>query len=237
MKAQRIRVITFDLDDTIWDVRPVLIEAERRMQHWLGEHAPAARAVLADGGAQALRHELVSADPALSHQLSRLRTQVLHRAMLQSGHAEPRAAELAQRAFGIFLTARHEVTLFDGVATLLRELGQQYRLGALSNGNADLRRLAFGDLFEFHFSAEAIGAAKPDPALFHAALQHTRVSADEVLHVGDSAEHDVAGAANAGIRSVWVNPLCAPFPDLPIRPTAEVRSVLELPEILRQLHQ
>ncbi|GAG92930.1 unnamed protein product, partial [marine sediment metagenome] len=27
----------------------------------------------------------------------------------------------------------------------------------------------------------------------------------EVLHIGDSPEHDVLGAANAGLRTVWLN--------------------------------
>ena len=141
MTPPRIRVVTFDLDDTLWDVRPVLIEAERRTHHWLAEHAPAAQRLLENGGAQTLRAALVAAEPALVHQLSRLRTEVFRTAMLQAGHTEPRATELAERAFGVFFAARHEVVLFAGVMPLLRELRQQYRLGALSNGNADLRRL------------------------------------------------------------------------------------------------
>lgn len=236
MTRARISVITFDLDDTLWDVRPVLLEAERRLQLWLGEHARGVPEVLADGGAQALRTQLVGADPSLAHQLSRLRTAVLHAATLSAGYREPHATVLAGQAFEVFLAARQEVTLFDGVGALLQSLGQQYRLGALSNGNADLKRLECGALFDFHFSAETVGAAKPHPALFHAAFAHTRVTADEVLHVGDSAEHDVLGAQRAGVRSVWVNVSGNPFPADAARPTAEVRSVLELPEVLRVLN-
>ena len=236
MTMPPIRVITFDLDDTLWDVRPVLIEAERRMQLWLKEHAPAARALLADGGAQTIRNALLADQPALAHQISRLRITVLQSAMRQAGHTPARADQLAQRAFAVFLAARNEITVFDGVAALLRSLAQHYRLGALSNGNADLRRLDVGEHFDFHFSAENVGAAKPDPALFHAALQHAQVSPDEVLHVGDSVEHDVAGAARAGIRSVWINPHGLPLPAASPPPTAQVRTVLELPGVLQQLH-
>jgi HAD superfamily hydrolase (TIGR01509 family) len=53
-------------------------------------------------------------------------------------------------------------------------------------------------------SAEA-GAAKPDPAPFRAGLEAAGVSAAEAVHVGDSRENDVAGAAAAGIRALLVD--------------------------------
>ena len=37
-----IRVITFDLDNTLWDVEPALIRAEEAQQSWLLEHRPGA---------------------------------------------------------------------------------------------------------------------------------------------------------------------------------------------------
>ncbi|MDA0630486.1 MAG: HAD family hydrolase, partial [Proteobacteria bacterium] len=39
-----IQCITFDLDDTLWDVRPALQKAEQAQNAWLDEHYPAARA-------------------------------------------------------------------------------------------------------------------------------------------------------------------------------------------------
>jgi putative hydrolase of the HAD superfamily len=53
-------------------------------------------------------------------------------------------------------------------------------------------------------SAEA-GARKPDPAIFAAALEGTGLDAGEVVHVGDTAEEDVAGARAAGIRSLLID--------------------------------
>jgi putative hydrolase of the HAD superfamily len=50
-------------------------------------------------------------------------------------------------------------------------------------------------------SAEA-GAAKPDPAVLHAALEIAGAHADEVVMVGDSLELDVAAAQRAGIRAL-----------------------------------
>ena len=50
-------------------------------------------------------------------------------------------------------------------------------------------------------SAE-VGAAKPDPAIFRAALEMAGAPPERALHVGDSVEHDVEGAQAAGVRAV-----------------------------------
>jgi putative hydrolase of the HAD superfamily len=50
-------------------------------------------------------------------------------------------------------------------------------------------------------SAEA-GVAKPDPRIFHQALELAGVDADDALHVGDTVADDVEGARAAGIRGL-----------------------------------
>src|SRR6218665_2172681 len=49
----RIRAISIDLDDPLWPIRPTIARAEAALLDWLGQHAPATAAALADG--QALR--------------------------------------------------------------------------------------------------------------------------------------------------------------------------------------
>jgi 2-haloacid dehalogenase len=54
-------------------------------------------------------------------------------------------------------------------------------------------------------TSEDVGAYKPDRAMFTRALTALGLMADEVLHVGDSINADVAGAHAAGIQTVWIN--------------------------------
>ena len=49
------------------------------------------------------------------------------------------------------------------------------------------------------------GAAKPEASIFLAACARLEHAPDQVLHVGDHVEMDVAGAARAGLRSCWIN--------------------------------
>jgi len=78
-------------------------------------------------------------------------------------------------------------------------------VAAVSNGNADLARIGIGELFAFQLGSREFGAAKPDPGIFHAACARLGVERTHVLHVGDHAEMDVAGAMRAGLRGCWIN--------------------------------
>jgi FMN phosphatase YigB (HAD superfamily) len=69
-----------------------------------------------------------------------------------------------------------------------------------------LAHLGLDSWFSAVVTPAAAGAAKPDPAIFHAALREVGVSADRALHVGDGAA-DESGAQAAGIHFEW-----APLP-------------------------
>ena len=54
--------------------------------------------------------------------------------------------------------------------------------------------------------SDAVGVAKPDPAIFHLALRATGVAPDRALHIGDTVGADVEGARAAGVRPVHLDP-------------------------------
>lgn len=55
------------------------------------------------------------------------------------------------------------------------------------------------------FTSEDAGAYKPRKELFEFALAGTGLKADEVIHIGDSISSDVKGAAQIGIKALWLN--------------------------------
>ena len=59
--------------------------------------------------------------------------------------------------------------------------------------------------------SSVVGIRKPDPGIFHLALETLDLGPDEVVHIGDSVRFDVAGARAAGIRPIHLDPygLCA----------------------------
>jgi len=52
--------------------------------------------------------------------------------------------------------------------------------------------------------SEEVGAAKPDPAIFHRAAERAGTTLEGAWMIGDNLDADIAGAHAVGIRSVWV---------------------------------
>lgn len=101
-------------------------------------------------------------------------------------------------------------SMYPEVLPVLEELRRRnLKLAVVSNWEPSLGRFLkefeLGGYFAATLSSFAVGAHKPDPFIFHRALESLGVTADEALHVGPSLEEDVAGALGAGIRPVWLN--------------------------------
>jgi len=229
----RIRLVTFDLDNTLWDVDSVIREAERVTRRWLIEQVPEAADITPDAYL-ALRAEALADAPRLAHDVSRLRIEVSRRALLGTGRSAQEAQRIAEAAFELFLHERHKVKYFDGALDALDTLARRYALGSLTNGNADIGRLALARFFRFGISAAEVGASKPDAAMFRAALLRARVTAVEAVHVGDHPVDDIQGASDLGIHTVWVNLQGAAHPD-GVTPTRAVAALVELPDRIAEI--
>lgn len=245
-----IRLVTFDLDDTLWDVAPVMNGAEAALRDWLAINAAQLGPVPIEHLWQ-IRQRVIGEDPSLRHRMSELRRRILLRALLDAGYPVGEAGELAEAAFEVFLAARHQVSFFPGVQSTLEQLADRYVLGVITNGNADVRRLGLADYFRFALCAEELGVGKPDPTPFTEAVARAGVAASEALHVGDHPADDILGARRAGLHAVWFNPTgkawalpevrpgilstgLHDYSQLPLdeKPSAEIQQLGELPGLL-----
>jgi putative hydrolase of the HAD superfamily len=172
--------------------------------------------------------------PQLLHHVSQIRIQTLYELQLAAGYSEREARSGAEQAFALFLEQRQQVQLYAEALAVLEILAASYTLGALTNGNADVYKTDAGDYFDFAFLAEDIGASKPHPDMFHAALQQTGVAAHNVIHVGDDPEHDIAGARAVGMHTVWMNPRGKDWPEGP-RASREISNLRELPRAIAEI--
>ncbi len=220
-----IKALSFDLDDTLWPIAPVIERAERRMQQWIVHRHPDLASRLDPAVLKELRESVASDHPHLKHDLSKMRRMTLSLAMRPAGCDENDVEE----AFQVFWSARNEVQMYPDVWPALRQLSQKYRLLTITNGNADIQRIGLGDFFEHHIRAADVGVAKPAPAIFEHALATIQLPAFEVMHVGDHLEADVAGAMRVGMRAVWLN---RNEHSSGQQPVPVIRSLAELPELL-----
>lgn len=232
-----IRLITFDLDNTLWPVDAVIARAEKLTHDWMHEHHPDVARDWTPDNVRALREDLLRGNADLQHNLTLLRQLAMSTCFERCGYREREARRLALEAFAVFHAARNEVTLFPEAKDILAQLAGRYRLGALTNGNADLRRIGLADLFEFHHSAESIGRRKPEPDMFHAALRSAGVAADDAIHIGDHPEEDVDAARRHGFGAVWANLLDLDWPAHLAEPEHRVESWRQLPPLLEIINE
>lgn len=223
-----IRTITIDLDDTLWEIHPVIRRAEERLYAWLSQHYPRITELFAPADIVEVRKQVVAEFRDRLHDLTFLRRTVLARLGEGAGYGDSHVDD----AFAVFEEARNDVELFPEVRPALTALRERYVLIAVTNGNADLDRIGIRDLFDGVVSAAMAGAAKPARPIFDAAVSAGGASADQTLHVGDHPLYDVHGARDAGLRAVWVNRNGDAWPEEYRAPDAEVQHVGELQGLL-----
>jgi putative hydrolase of the HAD superfamily len=228
-------VLSFDLDDTLWPVGPVIAAAEQDLWRWLRERHPQTVRGHSLESLQAMRALTAERYPEQGHDLTFLR----HRALKDlfeaadaatAGAKSPVDADsLADEALEVFFAARNRVEFYHDVRPSLQRLHARYRLFALSNGNADLQRCGIAHWFSGHVTARSAGAAKPDARIFARLLAEAGVEAHAVLHIGDDPVTDVVGAMQAGMQAVWLNRDARAWPGhLPPPP----RTITTLAEII-----
>jgi HAD superfamily hydrolase (TIGR01509 family) len=195
------RVISLDLDDTLWPVGPVMAAAELNLLSWIQAHCPHAAQGHDVASMRALRLRIAGQFPGQSHDMTFLRRRALAEQFAAAGYAEA----LVEEALEVFMIERNRVQFYADVRPALLRLRGRYRLFALSNGNADLERCGIAELFDGHITAIAAGVGKPDARIFAHLERSAGVEAAEILHIGDDPLADVVGATRAGMQAVWLN--------------------------------
>ena len=227
-----IKVIAFDLDDTLWPLYPVIKHAEEKLDNWLKAAVPGLAYDVQS--MRSFRDQVIARDASLAHRLTELRRQVIECAMLSSDLPQKQAHHLSHTAMEVFLAARCEVEFFEGTLEMIAGIATSYQLGALTNGNADIHRLGLGHHFSFAFSAETVGAPKPAPDLFHAALEHTGARPSEMVYVGDDPIKDIDSANTLGLHTIWLKNRQRPGPGA-TTPDRTIDAITELPDAIRSL--
>ena len=202
--SKQIKMITFDLDDTLWDNRPTILKAEIDTRKWIEDKVGEVQWGDFDDFLS-LREELIKEDASIEWDISKLRKEIFRKKI---SHITPSNLrdEIVDKAFDIFITRRHEIELFDGVKESLENLSKKYILGVLTNGNADVYRFDIGKYFKFSISSLEAKNSKPNRAHFDKAIELVDgMQFDQILHIGDHQVNDILGAYNLGIDTLWFN--------------------------------
>lgn len=184
-----VRVVTFDLDNTLWntsktidaanDALATFLEADnilqpKRIENIMGElfQADKSRYAPVDENAKG---------PVL---LTQLRTDAICAILEEhNGYSKVDASDYAKNAFNVWTKARHDAApqnfassvlkCLEKIASIRTSLGHPVLIGAITDGNSDPRNIEeLRGFFDFCVNAESIGVGKPDKRVYFEAIRH-----------------------------------------------------------------
>ncbi len=231
-----LKLITLDLDNTLWNVTPTLIRAEKSLASWINNNVPEAKDFYQKENLTLLRQQFNKQHPDKKYFPTIMRKNLLEQCFLQSGLSQNKAEDTMEAAFSIFIKERNNIEFFPETINILETLSKHYPIIALTNGNADLSLIGIDDFFTAHFSAESTGKAKPDTRMFTEALTTTGHKATQALHIGDHPTEDIQAASSLGMHTIWFNQKNKNDSSL-CQPTVEIHNLSELLPEVEKIHQ
>ncbi len=232
MSLLRLRVVFFDLDDTLFD--------HRYAARCAVECLPASHPCLRDvplSQIESVNHEVleeihlrvlagtIDVDEARIERMARIV------GAFGGSVSDAEAGVIADRYRRAYSASRRSV---PGAAALLQHMREAgLAVGVVTNNMVDeqvkkLEDLQLTHLVDELIVSEAVGAWKPDRRIFDFALDRFKVRADEAVMIGDSWTSDVEGALGVGIPPVWYNPEGKARPDSDVSRRNRKRHVVEI---------
>jgi len=226
-----IKVLSFDLDDTLWPCMPTIEQAECKLYRWLSEHVSVITQQYDLAQLREKRRFLLKDSPQLEYDLSKLRI----RSFEMLADEFELDTEWIKPAFHVYYEARQKVTLFDDVKPVLDELSAHYQLVSVTNGNASIEKTGVDHWFDFALSSASVGKLKSEPDIYRQVLKQANIEAPQMVHIGDHPLHDITGARSAGVFAIWLNRSNLQWTLNDVQPDAVISSLYELPALLSQL--
>ena len=201
----QISALTFDLDDTLYDNRPVIDRTLQESLAFVRSYHPSLSRFDANE-LQQLRQTLLETEPEIYHDVTEWRRRAVEQAMLNAGLSAQDAAIGAEAAMENFAKWRSRIDVPQETHDTLAKLAEKWPLVAITNGNAQPELFGLSDYFEFVLRAGPHGRAKPFNDMYHLAADKLNLPLGNILHVGDDLTTDVAGAIRCGMQACWIKP-------------------------------
>lgn len=199
-----VQAMTFDLDDTLYDNRPVILRVERLAAEWLFTQHPVSQQWTKQQW-QACKQRVLQQNLTLKHDVTRWRFEQIKQGLQQLGYDDLKAHSVASELIDKVLTWRSEFDVPCETHEVLTKLSDAMPLVAITNGNVDVEKIGLSQYFSLILKAGPDGRAKPAADMFETAVNFLSVPKQKILHVGDHCVTDVGGAKQHGLMACWFN--------------------------------
>ena len=237
----KIEALSFDLDDTLYSNKPVMIATEASMITYfellLLPHLT--HAITANNKPlvfnfhfwKPFRQQVLQDNPALCHDVTALRFATYQLGMQALGIKPKKINDLVEQAMAEFLTQRCNFTVPHSSHNLLAELAKKVPLVAITNGNVDMKIIGIDHYFQHAFLAGNGRISKPDNEMFHRASNALNIPCKHILHIGDCGKADIFGGIRAGLQTAWLSTYTVGKP-LTVLPHVEIQDITEIQHLV-----
>ncbi|MRX28034.1 HAD-IA family hydrolase [Kangiella sp. HZ709] len=194
----QIKVISFDLDDTLWDNSGVIEKCLAESYQYLCQREPLIKKHFTIDSMERITEQLIELEQPEYENMTVLRKAVIKQ-VLQEVNGD---ISLVNPAFAIFYHWRNQIVIPETTHRVLEYLARKYTLVATSNGNSNLKKVGLSDYFDRHLIAGIHGRAKPSAEMLSNLLEHYQIDGGQLVHIGDSILTDVMSAKAAGVQSL-----------------------------------
>ena len=204
MKIEGITDVFFDLDHTLWDfdknsaltfktifdINNIYVDVDAFLESYL---------VINFNYWKLYRDEKIDKDV--------LRFRRLHDTFLEINYSiEPELIDKLSKDYIEYLTTFN--FLYENTIEILEYLNDKYQLHIISNGFHEiqykkLEKSKIRHYFKTVTNGESIGIKKPNPKIFHYALNEANTIAEKSIMIGDGFEADILGALNVGMDVIF----------------------------------
>ncbi|MCK3658742.1 HAD family hydrolase [Pasteurellaceae bacterium Pebbles2] len=222
------KLISFDLDDTLYDNHQVIRLAEQQCVERLRQLSQISQLDRAEW--QMWKEKTAVQNPLVCENVTQWRINTIQNLLQHYGKSAVQITQISHDVMQHFLDWRHKINVPTQSISVLEQLKKRFPLVAITNGNVDPARIGLTQ-FEQLFCGGVQGRAKPDADLFHQVARQYNIVPNEILHVGDNLITDVQGAIQAGCQAAWINlsqQNFAEFDDARCVPTLEINDLEEL---------
>ncbi|KGJ97668.1 HAD-IA family hydrolase [Colwellia psychrerythraea] len=222
-RLTEIKAISFDLDDTLYNNRPVMLAIEKKMLQYFTEKFSSLLPKLHIEPKQVFnrrfwapyRQQAISITPELGHDVVRVRYETYRLGFLALQLSVEESIKEAQAGLEYFISLRSDFTVPKASHELLATLSKKFPLVAISNGNVDTKALGIDHYFTHIYHAgfqaptaqgesEYLLRQKPATDMFTLVCKQLAIRPEQLLHVGDCGFADIYGALKAGCQTAWL---------------------------------
>ena len=221
--------ITFDLDDTIFPVEPVIAHADKALIHHLGTLGCSTTRDNYLRSTKIIRTELSKQENIITY--TELRKRAIKMEMMKSSSSPTNEIIISDKivsdCYDVWEQNRHSaanIYLYHDAILMLEEIKEKYPdviIAAITNGKANpLKMTKIRKYFDYCVSGEdndVFPLRKPHHGIYNVAMERYKelcktrgtivTDMDEIcwIHVGDDLANDVGASAECGAYAVWAD--------------------------------